>query len=533
MKRCPECRRDYIDDSLLYCLDDGSPLLEGPASGNEHLTAILYESPPSAAGTRLFSSGAQHVDNTNAIAVLPFANVSQDHNAEYFSDGLTDELLNVLSKIPGLRVAGRTSAFSFKGKQTTVAKIGRQLNVSSVLEGSVRMAGNRVRIGVQLVNVADGYHRWSETYDRTIDDIFAIQDDIAHSVVEELRPRLTGTAADTSLNKQVAAVVADAAKGRAANPEAHRLMLLGRHLADRRTPDDMAKAVEYFEQALEIDPQNARCWLEIGFAQYLRAGNSFIDFAQGYEAARTASETALRVEPDLGGGHALLARVKMLRDRDFRGADEAIRRALELDPENLYVLEAAAVMIFRLGRVNESLEISRKALLTDPLNPRALQLVSWAAYASGRLDEAETTIQRSLEIVPQGVYKHAHLALILAAKGRVDEALVNAALETGATWGPWATALVEVVAGRVSEARHAVSDLINQRGEDAAFQIAEVYAAMGEVDTAFEYLGIAIEKDPGLSQILVSPHLRTLHSDERWQPLLSKIGIPEEYWPTI
>src|SRR5438445_6348173 len=180
MKRCPECRRDYYDDSLLSCLDDGSSLLDGPGGshatnapslGYEPATVMIHSTEAAdTTPTQVFAASASPVDNTNAIAVLPFANMSRDEDAEYLSDGLAEELLNVLSRIDGLRVAGRTSAFSFKGKQTTFAEIGRQLSVSSVLEGSVRMAGKRVRIAVQLVNVADGYHLWSETYDRTMDD---------------------------------------------------------------------------------------------------------------------------------------------------------------------------------------------------------------------------------------------------------------------------------------------------------------------------------------------------------------------------
>jgi TolB-like protein len=192
MKRCPQCRRDYFDDTLRFCLEDGSALIQG--IGGMHSTeAPSFDSPTmihstaapdSIWPTSLLPANANPATNENAIAVLPFANMSRDEDAEYLSDGLAEELLNVLSRINGLRVAGRTSAFSFKGKQTTFAEIGQQLGVSSVLEGSVRTAGKRVRISVQLVNVSDGYHLWSQSYDRTMDDIFAIQDDIAASVVE-------------------------------------------------------------------------------------------------------------------------------------------------------------------------------------------------------------------------------------------------------------------------------------------------------------------------------------------------------------
>src|SRR5258706_420496 len=217
MKRCPECKRDYYDDTLLYCLDDGNALLEGPGgihatgapSGAYEPATMMIQSagPADATPTQVFGANASATDNANAIAVLPFANMSRDEDAEYLSDGLAEELLNVLSRIEGLRVAGRTSAFSFKGTKTSFAEIGRQLNVSSVLEGSVRMAGQRLRISVQLVNVSDGYHLWSHSYDRTMDDLFAIQDDIANSVVEELRSRLTSKGPDSNLSTQIATEV--------------------------------------------------------------------------------------------------------------------------------------------------------------------------------------------------------------------------------------------------------------------------------------------------------------------------------------
>jgi len=220
MKRCPECRRDYFDDSLMYCIDDGTRLLEGPRSEDSAATMFLpsfqelHES-----ATRIFAPGALDgaKPTENAIAVLPFLNLSAVENSDYFSDGLTEELLNVLSKIRGLRVAARTSAFSFKGKQTTVGEIGRILNVSSVLEGSVRHASERVRISVRLTKVEDGYHLWSETYDRTMEDIFAVQDDIAQSVVEGLRTSLIGEEAGPELSEQIVSEVKDAVKGRSAD----------------------------------------------------------------------------------------------------------------------------------------------------------------------------------------------------------------------------------------------------------------------------------------------------------------------------
>src|SRR5688572_6920 len=282
MKRCPECRRDYHDDSLLYCLDDGSALLEGPVSGDD-LPTVKMPSPEVRSGELpLGTDTIEEADISHAIAVLPFANLSRSEDTEYFSDGLAEELLSVLSKISGLRVVARTSAFSFKGKRIGVEEIGRSLRVGAVLEGSVRMAGEHLRVAVRLVDVGNGYHLWSETYDRRMEDIFAIQDDIARSVVEQLRSRFLGESLDVAHSRKIAQEVGRAVKGRAANPEAHRLMLIGRHLLERANRDDVKTAIEYFRRAVEIDPNYARCWAELGRAHQVESGQLWNSFEDGH-----------------------------------------------------------------------------------------------------------------------------------------------------------------------------------------------------------------------------------------------------------
>ena len=326
MKRCPECRRDYYDDSLQYCLDDGAALLEGPATADLP-TITMSQRPAETAGVTprsLYGTEyptqvlpfAQPVTfgSVNSIAVLPFANISKDTDVEYFSDGLAEELLNVLSKIRGVRVAARTSAFSFKNKPTTIPEIGQKLNVASVVEGSIRMVGERIRIAVQLVNVADGFHIWSDTYDRTLDDIFAVQDDIAQSVVEELRIRLLGEERREEVSKKVIEEVAEAVKGRAADPEAQRLMLLGRYFLDRTNPNDALKAVRYFKVALELDPGFALCWAELGRAYSVQAGKSWIPIDEGFRLSREATEKALSQEPELAEAHAQMGRIRATYD---------------------------------------------------------------------------------------------------------------------------------------------------------------------------------------------------------------------------
>ncbi|HEU4725160.1 MAG TPA: protein kinase, partial [Candidatus Eisenbacteria bacterium] len=302
-------------------------------------------------------SGSAAAEKVATVAVLPFVNRSADADDEYFSEGLADELLNVLAKIKGLRVSARASSFHFKGMNVTLGEIGRTLNVATVLDGSVRKAGNRVRISVQLVKVADGYHLWSETYDRTLDDIFAVQDDIAQAVVKELRTALLGEEADSDASGLAKAEVAMAAKGRGTDPEAHRLHLLAGHLIARFTRADTARAIEYLKQAIERDPKFALAWAELALAYAREADWGWVPVTEGYARAREAVERGLSLEPDLAEGHVEKARIAMQHDWDWRGAESSIRRALELAPGNARVLRMAGSLALNQGRFEQAIEL--------------------------------------------------------------------------------------------------------------------------------------------------------------------------------
>ncbi|HEX3112668.1 MAG TPA: protein kinase, partial [Candidatus Eisenbacteria bacterium] len=284
-----------------------------------------------------------------SIAVLPFVNRSPSADDEYFSDGLTDELLNVLAKIQGLRVTARTSAFHFKGKDVTIPEVGKALNVATVLEGSVRKAGNRVRISVELVRVSDGSHIWSETYDRTFEDIFAVQDAIAQAVVRELKTALLGGASHGDAIGRARAEVAVAAKGRGSDPEAHRLYLLGRHLLGRGSREDTTMAIRYLKEALDRDPRNALAWAELARAHIIEGGHGWVSVEVGYGHARDAAERALELEPDLAEAHARMGWIQMYHDRDSRLAEASYHRALELSPGNAEVLRGAGMLARTLG----------------------------------------------------------------------------------------------------------------------------------------------------------------------------------------
>ena len=467
-------------------------------------------------------------DNVASIAVLAFVNRSASTDDEYFSDGLADELLNLLARIRGLRVAARTSSFHFKGKDTTIAEIGRALNVETILEGSVRKAGRRVRISVQLIKVADGYHLWSETYDRTLDDIFAVQDDIAQSVVSELRTTLLGEEPDSQASDEVRSDVARAAKGRGTSPEAHRLYLQAKYLMERNSRPAMARAVEYLKQALDLEPGFALGWAKLALAYEREADNCWVPLADGYRRSREAVNRALALEPDLAEGHAVIAGIQMAYEHDWRAAGASVRRALELAPGNVLVLRRAGVLGMTEGRLEDTIDLYRRALEQDPLSAGTYHNLAMVLHAAGRLDEAEAACRKGLELTPQRTATRARLALVLLALGRNGEAAMTVADEPDEAFRLWALTIMQHVLGCAEQSAHALRDLIEAYADDSAYQIAEACGARGEADPAFRWLERAYaQRDGGLLDLKTSPYFRSLHGDPRWNAFLKKMGFEE------
>jgi serine/threonine protein kinase/Flp pilus assembly protein TadD len=468
------------------------------------------------------------VVDTPSVAVLPFANRSRDQEDEYFSDGLADELLNVLTKIRGLRVAARTSSFHFKGKNATIAEVGRALNVATILDGSVRKAGNRVRISVQLVKVSDGFHLWSETYDRSLEDIFAVQDDIAQSVVKELRTTLIGQSPDSKTSGETKAEVAAAARGRGESGEAHRLLLQGRFLINRFTHQDVLHGIEYIRQALDLDPGYALAWAWLSSAYSYQAEYGWAPISEGYHRARKAAARALELEPELAEGYLALQTIQVSHDWDWKGADASCRRALELAPGNAEVLRAAGGLAGRLGRQQDAATLLRRAIGQDPLSPRSYNKLGTICRRAGMLSEAEEAFRTSLEVSPQRVATRRSLGRVLLAQGRKEEALAEVKNEPE----EWArlTGLAAVLdaCGRRPEADQALHELTEKYAWSSAYQIAEIHAARGETESAFEWLECAYaQRDPGLSDVKVEPDFALLHGDPRWGAFLRRMGFED------
>jgi adenylate cyclase len=424
-------------------------------------------------------------------------------------------------------VIARTSASAFTSKSVTGPEIARALNVATVLEGSVRKAGNRIRVSVQLVQASDSSHLWSETYDRTLEDVFAVQDDIAHAVVKELRSKLLGEAYDTLASGQARAEVARAARGRTKNPEAQRLYLQAQHLFVRvATHEDLLVPMAYLKKALALDPGFALAWTELSRAYRLEAKRGWVPLNEGYARARMATEQALSLEPDLAEGYAELGRIQTYPDWNLQAAKKSYARALELEPGNPVALRGASTVELYLGHFEKVVELNRRALEDDPLSAGTYHNIGGALVHLHRFAEAEEALRKALEIDPLKLASRSQLAKCLVKQGRGEEALIVAAEERSEFHRMLAQLKVHEEMGHREEADRLLREMMDKQGNRAAFQYAELYSLRGEVDLAFKWLDVAYaERDGGLLGLNNSEELRPLHKDPRWTPLLKKMGL--------
>jgi len=503
-----------------------SPVLEILAraslavSRHKILASILFTLTLAAVGagiwygvSRMPASSAGQSD-VPSIAVLPFRNLSDDASNEYFSDGLSEELLNVLARNRGLRVAARGSAFQFKGKNEDLQTIGKKLNVSTVLEGSVRKSGNRVRISADLVKVADGFQLWSETYDRELNDIFAVQDDISRSVSEALKIQLLGEKKPGS---------------RSANAEAYNAYLQGRYFTERRSEEDLKKAIGYYEQALKIDAGFAPAWVGLGVAHYHQAGWGYVNVDEGYRNARLEVEKALQLDPDLAEAHAAMGWIQAHYDWDWAGADASYRRALVLGPGNANAVRNASSLTATLGRLQDAIALDHHAEELDPLSATVRYYAGIHAYYAGELADAEAALKKTLELNPEYPAAHSFLSLVYIQKSQPAVALAEVQKEPEPFWHLYGLALAYHAAGKQNEADASLAELIEKYQGIGAIQIAQVNAFRGNIDSAFEWLERAYsQRDGGLSEIKGDPLLKNLEKDPRWIAFLKKMRLPAD-----
>ena len=445
---------------------------QAAALANE-LQTIRRELQTAAFGTAAAASGA-----TPSIAVLPFANMSSDPEQEYFCDGLAEELIDALARLEGLKVVARTSTFQFKGQAQDIRRIGEQLGVETVLEGSVRKAGHRLRITAQLINVSDGYHLWSERYDRTMDDVFAVQEEIAQAIVERLKVKLVGESDAPLVTVSTT------------NLEAYDLLLEGRHHMMRFTARGFDRAMECYERALAIEPRYAPAHAGVSFVHSSRSAFGLSSPHDAQPKAREAAERALAADPGCAEAVSELAEVRSGYDWDWVGAEREYRRALELGPGSAIVHIEFGFFLAKEGRMDEGLTESTRGCELDPLSPMGNAMLALSLLYAGRVDEAVAQARKTLDLESHNVLGLWSLAMALLAADRADDAV--SALEDGResiAGDRFAEGLLGqgyARVGRVDEARAILTGWKQQRqiGYRSALGPAWIHVGLDEVDEA-------------------------------------------------
>ncbi len=449
-----------------------------------------------------------------SVAVLPLINESGDPKDEYFSDGLSEELIAALAQINGLKVIGRSSSFRFKDRKEKPKTIGEELGVRTLLDGTVRKQGDRVRIVAELVNAADGIQLWTGTFDRELKDIFAVQEQIARAVAESLKVRLLGSQDRPTQ------------RGASSNVEAHNAYLQGHFHLLRRNLEDYRKAISYFDQAIELDPTYALAYAERSEAW------SFIGDLTGQRAiawpkSKADAEKAVAIAPELAEAHAALGWIRFFVDWKFAEGLSELKRAKELSPANPTANDLLARAIVYLGRIDEAERQARYAAELDPLSVIAQGNLGRVLFFAGKMDEANIALRKAAELQPLAAGTHRYQVLIAAQRGDGETALREAKLEPDEGYRRFELAVAQYVAGDRQAADATLNDLIANGRDRLAYQIAEVYAVRGEKDKAFEWLQIAFANhDGGTLTILVDPLLRGLRDDPRYKNLVVKVGLP-------
>jgi TolB-like protein len=450
----------------------------------------------------------QQIEN-ETIAVLSFADMSPDKDQEYFSDGISEELLNLLAKVPQLRVAARTSAFSYKGTDTKIKDIGRELSVAHVLEGSVRKAGNSIRITAQLIKAENGYHLWSETWDRTLDDIFAVQDEIAVAVVEQLKLTLLTSAPAISET----------------DPEAYALFLQARSLYRQYTASAFDNAICLLDQIPDSVQAYAPAWALRSEIYASQSNYGFHALDDGYCMARAAAERALSIDPNCTQAICSLARIAFDYDRDLAVAAQHYNFALAIDPIDPDLLRNSASLSAVLNNLDSAIELLVYLVARDPVNPALHNNLGALYYFAGRSEEAILSCRTALQLSPGRIGMHYIVAMALLTLGEIKAALKASEYEENSGFRLTVQALAYHELGQRTNSDTALTQLIEEEAHEFAYNIGFVLACRGETTQAFEWLDKALEyHDGGLGMIRSEPSFVALHTDPRWGSFMTKIG---------
>ncbi len=445
-----------------------------------------------------------------SIAVLPFVNMSNDAANEYFSEGVAEGLLNLLAQVHELRVISRSSAFYFKDKEFDIPTVAEQLNVAYVLDGSVRKTGNQVRITVQLIDTNSDTHLWSGTYDRTLDDIFAIQDEIARIVVEQLKVTLLGRA---PTSEEI-------------DPEAYTLYLQARHVGNLFTAEAFEQSISLYKQALAVDPNLAAAWAGLASNYIDQTTTGHRSAEEGTRLAREAARQALALDPDQASAHAYLSTIALRYDRNLQVAARHLQNALVLEPANPDILRKAATLLRSLGHLEDACTVDEYVVDRDPVNPVGHYFLGFSYLLAKDLDEAIASFRTALILSPKHVSAHYRIGTALALKGELKAAQAEIQQEPRPTKHLMGEVMIYHMLGQSDESDSSLAALINKYPTTTAYNIAYLLALRGENDAAFAWLGKAAQyRDSGLIQIASQPEFENIHSDPRWLPFLESIGM--------
>jgi TolB-like protein/Tfp pilus assembly protein PilF len=454
-----------------------------------------------------------------SIAVLPFVNMSGEQSQEYFSDGVSEDLIVTLSQFPGLKVIGHNSSFQFRNSKEDSRNIGAKLGVAHLLEGSVRRSGDMVRVSAELINTADGSAQWSERYDRPYKELFALQDEITRAVATALRAKL--------MPGEHAAAQSD--KPPSGNLEAYNALLQGRFYYSRITEADMRKSIEYYTRATELDPTYALAWSWVSRAW----SNLSADFLEGapaqsaYAKARAAADRALALSPDLAFAHLARADLLEFADFDWRGAEAEYRQALGLAPNDAAAQFGLGQLLASLGDADRAIDLTRQAVATEPLRANVFYWLGSYYLGINRLDEAEQAIRRAIELQPTAQSFHAQLAIVEIKRGHAQGALAAAQQEPPGAWKDAALALAQQLGADPGAADAALRTLIDKNASLAPYQIAQVYAVRNDAKETFAWLDRAwSERDPGIQYLLLDPFILRYRDDPRLDAFCRRVGLP-------
>jgi len=522
MKRCPQCNRIETDDALAFCRIDGIRLIADTA-GFEQPTAILTgggRSTELTGGARSAELTTGHLPNVPSIAVLPFVNMTADPENEYFCDGLAEELLNALTKISDLKVAARTSAFSFKGRNTNVSEIGTALHVNTVLEGSVRKSANRLRISAQLINAADGYHLWSERYDREMKDIFDVQDEITLAIVDALKVKLLGDEKRAVLKRHTD------------DNEAYQLYLKGRYYWNKRTAEGFEKALECFEKAIARDSNYALAYAGLADTHNTLGSYSIVPPKEAFPLAKAAADKALELDDSLAEAHNSRAFLLYMFDWNWLDANAEFQRALELNPDYATAHHWYGWYLVAIGRLDEAEREMKHARKLDSLSLPINTNLGFVYYFARDYTKAIEQFKRALDMDANFSEAHRGMAEALEQQEMFAEAIAEmqqAQISAGdRTENAAHVAHTYALAGKTEEAKQILNNLIalSKREYVSAHDIATIYVALGDTDVAFKWLEQAYEEHSyRMAWSKVDPKLDSLREDSRFIDLLRRINL--------